>query len=84
MDLEKLKSVYDAARSINGHKQEEAAPHVGKSSSMINQTLSGTATSMPTIKGIIRYIEDAGLGHILEREGLYPESFKKKVTAIEA
>lgn len=80
MDLQKLKRVYDAARDLRGDTQEEAAPKVGKSASMINQVLSGTAASRPTEKAILNYCYEAGLEHTIAKLGLDPDS-KPKLTA---
>jgi|GEM_PF-4333376 len=74
MDLEKLKRVYGAARNLRDHNQKEAAPHVGKSESMINQVLSGTATSEPTEDAILNYCYEAGLEHIIKKLDLKPNS----------
>lgn len=60
MYLKKLKSIYNAARALNGHNQRQAAKHVGKSASMINQVLADLVTSKPTITAIIDYCNCAG------------------------
>lgn len=77
MDLQILKRAYDASREFRGHKQDEAAEVVGKSPSMINQVLAGTATSQPTIDGIKSYIYDTGL--IKSEKELRSYFSKKKV-----
>lgn len=81
MDLKKLKSVYDAARALNGHTQEEASVVVGKSQSMINQVLSGSVTSQPTIDAVRKYCYKAGLKHTIEKLGLDPKQNVKAVNA---
>lgn len=81
MDLQKLKSIYDAARALNGHTLEDASVKVGKSQSMINQVLSGTATSQPTTDAIKDYCYKAGLESNIRKLGLDPQ---KKVKAVNA
>ena len=82
-DIQKLKRVYDAARQLNGHNQDEAAEVVGKSSSMINQTLSGTSTSQPTIDAVLNYCYKSGLEYTIKKHGLDPDQPAKsnKATA---
>lgn len=79
MDLQKLKRVYDASREIRGHNQEEAAVHVDKSPSMINQVLAGSATSQPTIKGIKSYIYETGMIKTEEELQRFIQPEKEKV-----
>lgn len=81
MDVKKLKRVYDAARALNGHNQEEAAREVKKSQSMINQVLAGTATSQPTVDAILKYCYRAGLRRSVEKLGLDPEMKMQPATA---
>lgn len=70
MDTEKLKAVYDAARALNSHNQDQAAKSVGKSKSTIYQVLDGKMTSMPTVKALLDYCYDAGLRHTIKEIGL--------------
>lgn len=77
MDTQNLKRVFDAARRLRGHNLEEAAQEVGKSVSMIRQTLAGTATSKPTTYEVMKYCRKAGLQSVMKDLGL---DVKKKMT----
>jgi len=70
MNTEKLKSVYDAARALNNHNQDQAAESIGKSKSTIYQVFSGEMTSKPAIDAILDYCYKAGLSHTIQKLGL--------------
>lgn len=80
MNIKKLKRVYDAARALNDHNQDEASKVVGKSASMINQTLSGQVTSQPTIDAITDYCYKAGLKNSIKKIGLEPDQKMQKAS----
>lgn len=79
MSLQILKRAYDASRELRGHKQDEAAEEVGKSSSMINQVLAGNATSQPTIDGIKNYIYETGMIKTASELESFIEAEKEKL-----
>lgn len=78
MDIQKLKRVYDAARQLNGHTLDEASVEVGKSASMINQVLSGSVTSKPTIDAVRNYCYETGLSSTIKKLGLDPDQPAQK------
>lgn len=74
MDVEKLKSVYDAARALNNHNQDQAADGVGKSKSTIYKVFNREMTSQPAVDAILDYCYKAGLKDTIRKNGLDPDA----------
>ena len=75
--LEKLRSVYNAARALNNQTHLQAAENVGKSITTIHQVLIGDMTSQPAIDAIREYCYKAGLRYTIEKLGLNPDQKAK-------
>lgn len=74
-----LKKVFNAARSITGDTQIEAAGKLGVSEVFLYKVLKGDSTSLPLEKKIKQYIVDAGLEKSISDLGLDPKQPAKNL-----
>lgn len=79
--MDKLKRVFDAARSFNRHSLEDAADELDVSRTMLDLFFKGAATSAPLEKRINEYIESSELVKTIRDLGLDPYATKGELSS---